>query len=67
MTWTSCFNVNAFVSSSYLLIRLLSFLENPGFAGSFSRKSWLRPDLFHRLMTDFSFSLEMKIVQKKFK
>ena len=29
MTWTSCFNVNVFVSSSYLLIHLLSFLENP--------------------------------------
>jgi len=53
MTWTSCFNVNVFVSSSYLLIRLLSFLENPSFTGSFSRKSWLRPDLFHVLFVQF--------------
>ena len=53
MTWTSCFNVNVFVSSSYLLIHLLSFLENPSFTGSFSRKSSLRPDLFHLLFVQF--------------
>ena len=53
MTWTSCFNVNVFVSSSYLLIRLLYFPENPSFNCSFSRKSWLRPDLFHPLFGQF--------------
>ena len=53
MAWTSCFNVNVFVSSSYLLIRLLSFLENSSFTGSFSRKSWLRLDLFHLLFVQF--------------
>ena len=63
MTWTSCFNVNVFVSSSYLLIRLLSFLENPSFTGSFSRKAGL--DRICSIY--FSFSLEMKILQKKFK
>ena len=53
MTWTSCFNVNVFVSSSYLLIHLLSFLVNPSFTGSFARKSWLTPDLFHLLFVQF--------------
>ena len=54
MTWTSyCFNVNVFVSSSYLLIHLLSFPENPSFNGSFSRKSWLKPNLFHLLFVRF--------------
>ena len=63
MTWTSCFNVNVFVSSSYLLIRLLSFPENPSFNGSFSRKSCRGLDRICSIY--FSFSLEMQILQKK--
>ena len=59
MTWTSCFNVNVFVSYSYLLIHLLSFLENPSFLG--------KAGLDRICSIYFSFSLETQILPKKCK
>ena len=60
MTWTSCFNVNVFVSSSYLLIRLLSFRKTQVLTVAFLGKAGLdRICSIH-----FSFSLEMQILQK---
>ena len=63
MAWTSCLNVNVFVSSSYLLIRLLSFLETQVLPVAFLGKAGL--DRICSIY--FSFSLEMKILQKKLK
>ena len=60
MTWTSCFNVNVFVSSSYLLIHLLSSWKTQVLPVAFLGKAGL--DRICSIY--FSFSLEMKILQK---
>ena len=63
MTWKSCFNVNVFVSSSYLLIHLLSFLETQVLPVAFLGKAGL--DRICSIY--FSFSLKTQILPKKCK